>query len=746
MTIETSDSAAPLSPAYEASRRASLIAAEERAVALFDAIETAGLVAAGRSERDVERDIYDLALARFGVEKHWHKRIVRAGSNTLTLAGDNPPVRTIGADDTVYVDLGPVFEEWEADVGRTYLTGDDANKARLIADLPQVFARAQAHYRASPGITGAAFYEDVRGFAQEAGWSFGGAIAGHVVGEFPHAHLPGDKELNRIAPRNPRPMSEPDGNGQIRHWILEIHLVDPAGQFGGVEAARHGAVEVDDADHGIAVEQRHDEFRARGCVAGDVAGKIVHVLDHDRLTLRHGGPAHALADGDAHAGRLALERPEHQLAAAQAIEARPVQLRQKLEDERRRVRGVGDRVALALQQCRQLPAELAIEFRLAGIVDGMRCEHLLRPSGILALALHSQSAMEHKMTPPPEKAGPAARVDPPRGCSFDLSDWDVLSRSWYAVARSDEVADKPVKARLLDMDLVVYRTGDTIRVARDLCAHRGAALSLGWIEGDAIVCPYHGLRYDPDGRCIGIPAHPNAPISPRLRIAAFPAVERFGLIWTTLNGIDENLPAFDAWNDPDFQPILAPTIDIESSAGRQVEGFLDVAHFAWAHTGSFGDRSNPLVPSYAVERTQRGIRAEYLSTVSNYPHGMQDRAPAGFQWLRVFEVFPPFTARLIVHFPNDGRLWILNAASPVSARRTRLFCPLARNFDKEGPLEDVHRFNLQIFTEDRLIVESQRPEDLPLDTQFEAHIPADRTSIAYRKLLKEMGLGASYAS
>jgi phenylpropionate dioxygenase-like ring-hydroxylating dioxygenase large terminal subunit len=348
------------------------------------------------------------------------------------------------------------------------------------------------------------------------------------------------------------------------------------------------------------------------------------------------------------------------------------------------------------------------------------------------------------MTSSAEQVAPAERIGLPRNCSFQASDWRALSRSWFAVARADEVSDKPIKARLLDIDLVVYRTDGIARVARDLCAHRGVALSLGWVEGDVIVCPYHGLRYGPDGRCRSVPAHPNAPISPKLRIVVLPAVERFGLVWATLNGVEESLPAFEAWDDPDFQPIMAPTIDINSSCGRQVEGFLDVAHFAWAHTASFGDRSNPLVANYKVERTGHGIRAEYSSTVSNYPHALQHLAPPDFRWLRLFEVFPPFTARLIVHFPEGGELWILNAASPMAARRTRLFCPLARNFDKDGPIEEVYSFNLQIFNEDRVIVESQRPEDLPLDARFEAHIPADQTSIAYRKLLRELGLGADY--
>lgn len=79
-------------------------------------------------------------------------------------------------------------------------------------------------------------------------------------------------------------------------------------------------------------------------------------------------------------------------------------------------------------------------------------------------------------------------IGQPRDCSFHPSDWKVLSQSWFAVASAEEIVDKPVKARLLDIDLVVYRTGGAVRVDRDLCAHRGAALSLGWVEGDILVC------------------------------------------------------------------------------------------------------------------------------------------------------------------------------------------------------------------------------------------------------------------
>jgi Xaa-Pro dipeptidase len=222
----------------EAARRAGLVAAEKKALALFDAIEAASLVAPGKTEKELDDEIYELARRDFGVEMHWHKRVVRAGPNTVCIFSDDPPIRTIAPDDIVYLDLGPVFagddEAWEADIGRSYALGGDPDKNRLVADLPRLFEIVKAHYGASPDITGAQLYAVAQGAAREAGWEFGGIIAGHVIGEFPHAQrIPGDRDSHRIAPRNPQRMRDPDPNGHPRHWILEIHLVDKARTFGG---------------------------------------------------------------------------------------------------------------------------------------------------------------------------------------------------------------------------------------------------------------------------------------------------------------------------------------------------------------------------------------------------------------------------------------------------------------------------------------------------------------------------------
>lgn len=220
-------------PMGEPMRRARLIEAETRGMALFDAIERAGILRPGRSELEVDRDIFELAERDFGVKQHWHRRVVRAGANTLCTFYDNAPVATIADDDIVYLDLGPVFEDWEADIGRSYVVGNDPDKKRLVADLSRAFDVVQAHYHATRDITGAALYAFAQATAKELGWEFGGTIAGHIVGEFPHAQIPGDKDFHRISPKNPRPLCIPDALNRTRYWILEIHLVDRAKQIGG---------------------------------------------------------------------------------------------------------------------------------------------------------------------------------------------------------------------------------------------------------------------------------------------------------------------------------------------------------------------------------------------------------------------------------------------------------------------------------------------------------------------------------
>jgi phenylpropionate dioxygenase-like ring-hydroxylating dioxygenase large terminal subunit len=332
----------------------------------------------------------------------------------------------------------------------------------------------------------------------------------------------------------------------------------------------------------------------------------------------------------------------------------------------------------------------------------------------------------------------------PLHCTFESDDWRSLARYWFPIAQSAQVGEHPYKAMLLDQPLVAYRLQGELIVARDVCAHRGVPLSLGRSDGEGVVCPYHGLRYGLGGICNRVPSAPGQRIPARLKLTVYAAAEEYGLIWVCLApqpNSAPDIPVMPYWDDPHFQQIVCPSFDVNAFAGRQLEGFLDVAHFAWVHTGTFAVAGKAEVPAYMPVETEKGFDVDYRSTIGNYPIGVDGHADADFEWLRHFAVHLPFTATLTIHFPGDARLVIMNAASPVSARKTRLFAPIARNFDKHLPIEAVHEFNLRVFEEDRLMVETQLPECLPLDFGTEAHIPADRSSMAYRRGLKRMGFG-----
>lgn len=212
---------------------ARLLEAQNKAQALFDDVVAKGLIREGITESTLSDEIGDLARERFDVRRHWHKRIVRSGPNTLLGYYDEAPDRKIAVGETVYLDFGPVFEQWEADFGRTYVLGSDPHKQRLVDDLAVIFRAGQDMYWRTPDLTGGALYDYVAQCASEAGWTFGAATAGHLVGHFPHEQDPGNKTRFSVRHGNTTSLREPDAVGNARHWILEVHLVDAERTFGG---------------------------------------------------------------------------------------------------------------------------------------------------------------------------------------------------------------------------------------------------------------------------------------------------------------------------------------------------------------------------------------------------------------------------------------------------------------------------------------------------------------------------------
>jgi len=334
----------------------------------------------------------------------------------------------------------------------------------------------------------------------------------------------------------------------------------------------------------------------------------------------------------------------------------------------------------------------------------------------------------------------------PRDCTFTSGDWHILSRYWHPVAFSREVGEAPLAVRLLDEDLVVYRTSSEIVVAKDICLHRGAKLSLGRLDGDDLVCGYHGWRYASGGQCVRIPSQPERiRISKNARLFTFAAAERYGLVWVRLapDAGEPDLPEWPEAEDPAYRVVPLPPLDWSTSSAREVDNFTDVSHFSFVHAASFGNGIDPEVPEVKVDRTATGIRYDFSYVAYNTDTSPVSGAASVTRYTTT-EITLPFSVRLKQHLPERGDAYyaVFNTSSPVSARKSRTFVLSCRNYNLDVPDDEIREWECKVMAEDQRIVESQRPEELPLNLHEELHVRADRVATAYRHALTDLGLGS----
>ena len=162
----------------------------------------------------------DEILRDLGADRLWHPTHVRFGANTTKTfrqASDGDPV--LGEDDIYFIDIGPVFDGHEGDVGATFVTGDDVEMAQCAAAAKTLFDDVSAAWRAQR-LAGPGLYAFAAGRALEIGWKLNLDIKGHRVSDFPHAvHRGGN-------------LGDFDGTPAPGVWILEIQIAHPARPFG----------------------------------------------------------------------------------------------------------------------------------------------------------------------------------------------------------------------------------------------------------------------------------------------------------------------------------------------------------------------------------------------------------------------------------------------------------------------------------------------------------------------------------
>jgi phenylpropionate dioxygenase-like ring-hydroxylating dioxygenase large terminal subunit len=165
------------------------------------------------------------------------------------------------------------------------------------------------------------------------------------------------------------------------------------------------------------------------------------------------------------------------------------------------------------------------------------------------------------------------------------------------------------------------------------------------------------------------------------------------------------------------------------------DNFLDVRHLPFVHAGYLGDPGHTEIDDYEAEITASGVISRDIPIWQPDPDGTGRAAKV----LYTYEALRPLTARF-TKAQGEQRFCMIDTVTPVDEGRSLAWAIMAMNYSFEVPAEKIVKFQDEVTAQDLPIVESQRPELLPLDLQAELHLRSDRTAIAYRKWLRQLGL------
>lgn len=192
--------------------------------------------------------------------------------------------------------------------------------------------------------------------------------------------------------------------------------------------------------------------------------------------------------------------------------------------------------------------------------------------------------------------------------------------AWYVAATTDEVADKPFGRQICGERMVFFRNQEGAIVALDdFCPHRGAALSLGTIEGDRLVCGYHGLAVGCTGKVAGMPGQRTGGFPP---VRSFPVVERYGFIWVwpgdTQSADPALIPTLEWYDSPDWR-YGGGMYHVRADYRLMVDNLMDLTHETYVHRDSIGQKEIDEAPVNTAVEGAEVVTSRFMDNVPSPP-------------------------------------------------------------------------------------------------------------------------------
>lgn len=340
------------------------------------------------------------------------------------------------------------------------------------------------------------------------------------------------------------------------------------------------------------------------------------------------------------------------------------------------------------------------------------------------------------------------------------NDYVLLKNCWYVGALSNEVSGKPLGRTILAEPVVFYRKENGAAVAAaGLCPHRFFPFSEGKVVGDNLVCRYHGLAFEPGGRCVHIPSQATVPEYRKLR--TYPVIEKAGLIWIWTGvpeeAFPEALPDLDnaGLDGPEFWRHGATWHHVNGRYMALLENLTDLTHIGGLHAESLpgGDAwvksAMKITEENGVVTVVRPWQSPWNGFL-DYQFGA-DNALSGEMTMHsrsdIFSNAYIRTSGLILdnvdgldEVPTDyGSMFFHHFITPETERTTHYFGFVSRNYRRVDSDFDAiwnHADNI-VRGEDVFAVETMEPYlENHADTRRELITAADTVSVRFRRSLQ----------
>ncbi|MGE5202947.1 MAG: Rieske 2Fe-2S domain-containing protein [Acidobacteriota bacterium] len=328
--------------------------------------------------------------------------------------------------------------------------------------------------------------------------------------------------------------------------------------------------------------------------------------------------------------------------------------------------------------------------------------------------------------------------------------------AWYAAAWSQEVGRREPLARCVcNRRMVLWRQASGAPVAlEDACWHRMLPLSLGSIDGDDVVCRYHGLAFDGKGRCTRMPSQDR--LNPKAGVRAYPVLERHRFVWVWPGDPAAADPAFVPdmhWNDDPLWAGDGETMLAKCDYRLFVDNLMDLTHETFVHSTSIGNRKVAETPMVTTHSGRTVTATRWMIDIDAPPFWREQLGKEGNvdRWQIIcFEA--PCTIVLDVGVAPagtgaregdrsqgvNGR--VLNTITPETDRSCLYFWSLVRNYRlrDQSLTAQLRAANARIFTEDQIVVEAQqRALDAAPDHPLRV-LNIDAASARARRIIEEM--------